>query len=545
MSRNPKTLTANFAGTFFSALTREVEGLSLKSAPVAGWNQTLLGLVKAGRVKQDEIEWSGLQDWLQLQAGKVAKEDALAFLGSHGVQVQEMVLGSPDYAEVQAWWVDEGGANEEVPFSELTEAEQREAAERYADEVGRHCEGCQAATYAQHTLPGADNYREVLLTLPGKSTDALDVRIREISNWPRNTTTAKRPEDQAELDRLCREWNVIDSVPKYKSSHWDALNVLAHIRLNDRTDADGGRVLFVEEIQSDWGQQGRKHGFRQGLSGLAPSEESRFQLLLEDGRRNLRGDDLVDFEGLLARRNAAADDRQRIAPGPFVDKTHKWLNLALKRVIKMAVDGGYEKVAFITGQQGVDLNQVKRSVDYIDYVREGPDKFRVACVDKYGQDIDLPKEAMGSHDLERYVGENLAQRIISGEGERGGGRMTLRRLDVQIGGEGMRAFYDKIVPAALDDLLAKNGSKREIFGLSNRAEDFEWADLENATDEEREGLEANGQIIGLQQPGFVITEEMRAKVSGGFPLFSYASRAPVGENCPNDEPSTVLRERAR
>ncbi len=102
MSRNPKTLTANqFAGTFYSALSREVEGLGLKSAPVAGWNQTLLGLVKAGRVKQDEIEWSGLQDWLQLQAGKVAKEDALAFLGSHGVQVQEMVLGSPDYAEVE------------------------------------------------------------------------------------------------------------------------------------------------------------------------------------------------------------------------------------------------------------------------------------------------------------------------------------------------------------------------------------------------------------------------------------------------------------
>ena len=31
--------------------------------------------------------------------------------------------------------------------------------------------------------------------------------------------------------------------------------------MNTRTDADGNKVLFLEEVQSDWGQKGKKDGF--------------------------------------------------------------------------------------------------------------------------------------------------------------------------------------------------------------------------------------------------------------------------------------------
>jgi hypothetical protein len=46
----------------------------------------------------------------------------------------------------------------------------------------------------------------------------------------------------------------------FHSGHFSEPNVLAHTRLNDRVDSDGKRVLFVEEIQSDWHQAGRKKG---------------------------------------------------------------------------------------------------------------------------------------------------------------------------------------------------------------------------------------------------------------------------------------------
>jgi hypothetical protein len=48
----------------------------------------------------------------------------------------------------------------------------------------------------------------------------------------------------------------------YRSSHYDEPNVLAHLRFNERTDADGKRVMFIEEIQSDWHQAGREKGYK-------------------------------------------------------------------------------------------------------------------------------------------------------------------------------------------------------------------------------------------------------------------------------------------
>ena len=34
-------------------------------------------------------------------------------------------------------------------------------------------------------------------------------------------------------------------------------NILAHVRFNER-EVNGERVLFIEEIQSDWAQEGKK-----------------------------------------------------------------------------------------------------------------------------------------------------------------------------------------------------------------------------------------------------------------------------------------------
>ena len=45
-------------------------------------------------------------------------------------------------------------------------------------------------------------------------------------------------------------------------AHYDEDNILASIRHTDRIADDGSKVLFIEEIQSDWGQQGRQRGFK-------------------------------------------------------------------------------------------------------------------------------------------------------------------------------------------------------------------------------------------------------------------------------------------
>jgi hypothetical protein len=89
--------------------------------------------------------------------------------------------------------------------------------------------------YVQRDMKGqgspTSNYREMLLTLPGED--------------------------------------------KYTSPHFDQSNILAHIRTTDRK-IDGKNVLFVEEVQSDWGQEGKKTKFKP-----APSAEEKRQMDVE------------------------------------------------------------------------------------------------------------------------------------------------------------------------------------------------------------------------------------------------------------------------
>jgi hypothetical protein len=90
--------------------------------------------------------------------------------------------------------------------------------------------------YKQYTLPGGDNYTELLITNPNA------------------ITLVPGPEGE----RI---------VASFQSSHFDASNIVAHVRMTGRTNPDTGKsVLFVEEIQSDWGQRGRERGFKRELT---------------------------------------------------------------------------------------------------------------------------------------------------------------------------------------------------------------------------------------------------------------------------------------
>lgn len=54
---------------YYSALARGIETATMKSAPAAGWKSYIQGLVNKGTVKQAEIEATGINDWLDTQAG--------------------------------------------------------------------------------------------------------------------------------------------------------------------------------------------------------------------------------------------------------------------------------------------------------------------------------------------------------------------------------------------------------------------------------------------------------------------------------------------
>jgi hypothetical protein len=60
---------------------------------------------------------------------------------------------------------------------------------------------------------------------------------------------------------------------------------MVHIRFKTRIDSRGRKILFVEEIQSDWHQAGRKRGYEGKY--ILKGEVDQALKKLEDAQKNL------------------------------------------------------------------------------------------------------------------------------------------------------------------------------------------------------------------------------------------------------------------
>ena len=290
------------------------------------------------------------------------------------------------------------------------------------------------------------------------------------------------------------------------STHFDEPNILAHIRMDDRVDQDGNKVLFIEEIQSDWAQAGRKGIFTKGEDYGVPV-------------------------------------------GPFVTETKNWVALALKRILALAGNEGYNKVAFINGQQSAERYDLRKQIRKIDAKKNIAGTYLLDVEFKQRQGERYAKTdtvlAKDEKELAEYVGKELAQKIakdlnpeinlntlsveqnedfetfsvysgdfkvspnFSSLDDARDARDSLRAgiakptpprgskmytgLDLATGGEGMLAFYDSIVPQVAKKVIEKVGGKN----LS----------------------EINVDDIGIQT-GIEITPEMATNIAAGQRLFS-------------------------
>ena len=474
---------------YFSALE-----VALKTAPakvftsgkaVAQWLTANAGKMS---VKAAEIEATGITDWLETQ-GKVTQEQVVAFMAQGGVKVEEVVLGETDDSDVEAWWGDEGGANEETPFSELSPAEQAAAREQYRTDVQSYGDN-NGTKFEQYQLPGGENYREWLLTLPSNV----------------------KPEDRGTAYER-------ETGDDFRSSHFDQPNILAHIRTNERTDADGKRVLFIEEIQSDWAQKGRKNGFNvpvtgyqvfvDGVAAGAPYESKIDAYDHKTRALKHNAPDKVEIREVQALQSAQSAGNKGLVPlAPFVTDTKSWTALALKRMIAHAVENGFDSVAWTTGEQQAARYDLSKQVSKIEALNTSDGKTSFVA---YGLDGEqLAGETVPTRDLPDHVGKDLAEKIS----KQPAGYHEYEGLDLKVGGEGMKGYYDGIVPQVANDVLKKlGGGKVETVDLGQ--------DSEPELDEENGGAITELVHDMSKQMGFQITQAMREAVStNGLPLFA-------------------------
>jgi hypothetical protein len=545
---------------FYSQLARSIEAGPGKGGAQA-WKDYIRGQQSKG-VKADEVEWSGVNEWLDMQQGPITRDALAEFVRGNGVQVTETVLGGAGNtfknmgrAEMAAAYRRIVGYDPIEDDPNITDDELRDLLQSYAQESGESDgiteDGRPMPKYGRYTIPGGTNYREVLLTLPTPADDRMPAakKIGDQMALLREEAAPgvdymRTPEYRALQDQM----RALNDAPDprqnaYQSSHWGGtLNILAHIRLNDRTDAEGKRVLFVEEIQSDWAQEGKRKGFKKPEPAdfnvevrLVGSWHPQFPETKDKWRVTVDGQDRGYIQAAdenEARYKASANETNRrdnsgaVPPAPFIGKTDAWVALALKRAIKMAVDEGYDRVAFVTGEQSAERYDLSKQVDSIDYTKTDDGQYTLK-VKLSGDGGYQAMRDLSASALEDAVGKEVAKKIIANEGREPGvpvGSGLLKGLDLKVGGEGMRAFYDKIVPSVLKEVL------RKVGGGSFATVEFQNPIRPSWSGSTREELAANQRKAEaeykptLLQPGFDITPAMREKVAGGVPLFSERRR---------------------
>ena len=550
---------------FYSQLERTIEQVParLQTQPAAQWKAWLASNSAKFGIKKDEIEWSGINDYLAMRGKeKVTAEEIGQFLDLNNVKIEEVTKGGPaaiDYSAVDELPVPEGltvqlgttGYRFEVIDTEdeavvgVGKTEQDALSDAYsaAPEYWNALNEADGTKYGTWTLPGGSNYREMLLTLP----ERLDVvpngwsirdqgadansQQRYVALDEDGNVRSYAPDQATAIERASKfaQRNTGSAPTSYNSSHWDEPNILAHIRINDRTNAKGNKVLFVEEIQSDWAQAGRKGGFRGELSAedRARVSELRGQRIALD-RKWRESENPIERRALMEQANQISNKveeiespaRGAVPAAPFMANTKDWVSLAVKRVMLLAAQGNYDKVAFVNGKQSADRYNLAKQIDYIEYDKTGENDYFVKAIDKTGRAA-VTEYKQTPADLENLLGKEIAQKIVNNEGTRDVGEPSsygmLKNADLSVGGEGMKSFYDRIVPQVVGDVLKKLGGLVESVTISNdpNAELDQWVPEDGAGDGSKAALEQSGQL------GFAVTAEMREKLQGeGLPLFS-------------------------
>lgn len=506
--------------TFYSQLARGFESSKMNSMPGSQWRAWLFSNKAKLGIKDDEIAWTGIEDYLTLNAKeKLTKADIASYLADNGVQVQDVMKGG-DKDKSGATWAalnkilkqeDNLGydrSNEaasdlvtgRLDVKDIDVAE--DVRSEISDLIDQYRQEGLPTKFSSYTIPGGQNYRELLITLPDQDSWPFADELKALRDIPHSDLTPAQAAREIELGALSLDVPVAN----YQSGHWDEPNVLAHIRFDERTDADGNKVMFIQELQSDWGQEGKKKGF----ASNRPDSE-----LLSELTQAIYGVDYsaaTESQQQWARNNLP--NHKDIGPpkAPFVTDTKSWVSLALKRAIRYAAENGFDKIAFANGQQNADLYDLSKQVEYINYRKVGDDKYQLEIVSSNGTEVALPKDAYAADELEDVVGKEIAQKIVNDEGERNGQRRTLRDMDLKVGGEGMRYFYDSLVPSVANEVLKKLGGGRvEQVRISTKGKAEDFPDF------------AKAGVLGSiykPQPGFYITPALQDKALSGMPLFS-------------------------
>jgi len=306
----------------------------------------------------------------------------------------------------------------------------------------------------------------------------------------------------------------------YEQSHYLEENILASIRTTDRVSDDGSKVLFVEEIQSDWGQQGRQKGFK--LTNKQYKEQENKIKILEQKHEDeinkftiKQGDEFIpfaDFYNKYRKERAISDHEKIMANG----RDYKALDDAFYDQIQAGFV--YQNGKLVRGRE--DAGVYKNVLDIFSDINVN-----------YTRLYNRVPQAPFVTDTNKWTGLTI-KRLMTKASEEGydyiafsAGKFHVDRWNNQ----GLKTYYDKVIPSVIGKVVGKI-DKDSITNVTMR----------HSTYNEDTGLKIYSDLDGFPQLAIKITPEIKDTVSKGQALFSAGGLLGAGSLSTQGENSEVM-----
>jgi hypothetical protein len=492
----------NLGVDFFRPSEDTIRGHKMDTMPGSQWYSWLQS--NAPKSSKKELEASGTINWLKDSQEKISKNDIINHLRENEPNLRSKTYSSYEThpyevigdAESGNYDVVDSSMGDTVISSHGDQGDAYMAMEELANEM------YPMTKYKQYTLPGGEEYREIVIQDKPKV-------------WSKNK--------------------------KFESSHYpEATNPIAHLRVNHRDDADGNPTLFIEELQSDWGQKGKKEGFGQKQ---LPTDMSAEDLLnnyrdnLSQSQKNWLNRFIGQWESVDAYNNVPNQTQKLdeltdlyqnwvksqefgVSRNPYVEDTKDWTALALKQAIKEAVDNGKTQVAWTTGIQQAERYDLSKRLSSVSLHPREDGQFTLNAYDHDGRRA--IQELVTEDNLDNYIGKDLANKLLAVKAhtekpftqaehrlldhymEVGKKNLSedeikdfdrlmdqanknkeanIRRLDgldIKTEHKGMQGYYDNILPQVANDVIKQLGGKNKVKTITVKQGDATYA-LRNKT----------------------------------------------------------------
>jgi hypothetical protein len=436
---------------------------------------------------QDEWKTVNLDELLE--DGKTyTKEEVLRKIDEGTVEFKDVVLGEPEnlteYNKFVARMNEKYGntwSEQDLTTQEKVEWKTTNASSQY-----------QSPKFKTYQEPGGSNYRELFVTAPNDILKDPGIAVSDIKRyfgisdveWE-NFKPSRQAELSAEFEYRDPYRTRPNSWQDGHSDYSDIENPIVRLRMNDRYTPDPNGKSFQAK-------DGQIYEYQEGQP---------FKLMEKQGGQR------VSKVLFLEELQGPSQENQAKMPESLRKRIRE---IGMKRAIKYAIDNGYDKVAWTTGEMqakryslGGTYNDVSIGQDKYGYWLQARDS---------NNDIRFDRNGLTEKGLAEHIGVELASKAISDI--QNGKSADYTGQDLNLGGQGLRKLYDQ----DLHNVAKKLGGKVEDTTISLKTSpDFG----ENYRNEpEAQAIAEIAKARGNVSVPSISVSPLKAKAQKGFTLYS-------------------------